>query len=240
LGVGDYHSGDDNGDDEPVIVSTNNNSGVIKKKSKKRRHSYSVKEKKRILEIFKQQVIEHDRQEALMNVSQAEGVPYHTLEKWTRPKGEQKIVQMMKVTKFDKSTKRVIDKCVGYYPSLEADAIKQVRAKFKTGIAVCAKDLLELATSLNNNFYHHEKAQFTRRWATAVLERNDLALRAPQNTKRDSVEVAIPKVLEYHRSLRQLIRTKMYNLVSYHLLYILFFLNFIRFGEGLSLLIVLT
>ena len=82
----------------------------------------------------------------------------------------------------------------------------QVRAHRAEGEAIGVEWMIHKAQELNEsryvifsqyiliNRYYIDGAVFSRHWIKNVLNRNDLTLRAPSNTQKESVESSIPKV----------------------------------------------
>jgi hypothetical protein len=102
---------------------------------------------------------------------------------------------------------------LGYYPELEEEIIEMVRVERAEGSAIGLSWVAEKAKELNESKYHYN-CVFTLHWVKNVLERNDMTLRAPQNTRKETVTTSIPKVLMFHQSLRSLIQTQWRDLIS--------------------------
>ena len=127
-------------------------------------------------------------------------------------------MKFAKDPKFNKRKKRIYSAREGYYPLVEKELVDKIEEQRVQGASIGISWSILQAKELNINRETKGKiypdAKFTSHWFEKVLARNGLSMRAVQNTRKESVHVAIPKVLAYHQSLRKLMQSKVHDLVS--------------------------
>ena len=175
---------------------------------------YTVKEKNKIIKQITKEVDEGSTLTvALEKISAVEGLSVNTMENWYRPTTKLKIEQAMNIKTLDKQTKKLATP-ESWFPTFENEVMEVVRAERAQGKAVGYTQLLNTARNLNGEKRYQHDLEFTLHWTRNVAERNGMTLRAPQNTRKEGVAAAIPKVLAFHNQLCTLCKSKWTDLVS--------------------------
>jgi transposase-like protein len=189
---------------------------------KKRRYSYTLQEKISVIKQVQEKATQSSEQFAIQTVSTQHGISYNTVEKWMRPDVIIKLTDINKTPRTNKQKKKISAVREGYYPDLERELVDLIISERNEGSAIGISWAIEKAKELNIK-YQYEDVVFTYHWVNNVMSRNNMGLRAIQNTRKESVAVCLPKVLAYHQSLRKLMQSKAHDLVSLFIIYVCIF-----------------
>ena len=236
----DYNSGDENSIAPPSVLATtpvitpassSSSSSSSSSKQKKRRHSYELKEKQSIVQEVKSHSEDAGSQtNAILSASALHGIPFTTINNWMREENLSKISKFSKDPKFNKRKKKIFTMKEGYFIEVEQELVALIIEERAQGAAIGISWAIEKAKELNIDKTTQElkypDAQFSTHWVERVLARNGMAMKVVQNTRKESVFVAIPKVLKWHQNLRKLIQTKVVDLISYFIIIIMLLFDY--------------
>ena len=98
---------------------------------------------------------------------------------------------------MNKQKKKLVSAREGYYPELEKELVDCIIKERIQDSAIGVSWAIEKAKQLNEK-HKYVGAEFKYHWVSNVLPRNGMSLQTVQNTRKESVLLAVPKVLAWH------------------------------------------